>query len=408
MPYRAFVSSTFLDLKQHRAHVIHALRTAGFIVDPMEDWTADSDEPKKFSQNRVEGCDLCVLLVAFRRGYVPEGEKLSITQLEYETARKQGIDVLTFILKEGEPWSPEFNELDKDAEIRLWRKDLEKYHGVQGFSCEPSSIEMTGALGRWLTKKITHRKREPGTFFQDRLKDDSPAPELVVIPTGTFRMGDIRGSGSANERPVHTVYVRGDTAIGRYETTFDEYDRFARSTGRALPDDNRWGRGRRPVINVCWYDAVEYCQWLSQQTGKRYRLPTEAEWEYAARAGTESCYWWGEDGTSRMANCYGGDSSWAGKQTAPVGSFEPNSFGLYDVAGNVWEWVQDYWHENYKGAPENGSAWQHENDGDFRQRVIRGGSWNAKPEFVRSSFRLQFNPGNRGYGIGFRIAHDIE
>lgn len=151
--YKAFVSSTFIDLKDHRAHVISSLRNAGFFVDPMENWTADSDEPKKFSQDRLNGYDLCVLLVAFRRGFVPDDEARSITELEYDTAVKQGIDVLTFLLAEDAPWPRKFDELEKDPDIKAWREDLGKRHGVQYFSLDPRSIDMTGALGRWLAKK---------------------------------------------------------------------------------------------------------------------------------------------------------------------------------------------------------------------------------------------------------------
>src|SRR5215813_6622155 len=153
MPYRAFVSSTFVDLKEHRAHVISSLRRAGFAVDPMEDWTADSDEPKKFSQDRLNGCDLCVLLVAFRRGYVPGGETLSITQLEYKAALKKEIDILPFMLDEDTPWRAKFDEREKDPEIVKWRADLRKHHGVEPFGLEPGSIDLTGALGRWLAKR---------------------------------------------------------------------------------------------------------------------------------------------------------------------------------------------------------------------------------------------------------------
>jgi hypothetical protein len=135
---------------------------------------------------------------------------------------------------------------------------------------------------------------KPGTVFRDTLRDGSPGPEMVVIPKGEFRMGDIQGSGDSDERPVHLVRIPRPFAMSRYEVTFDEYDVFARTTGREQPADEGWGRGRRPVINVSWEDAVAYAKWLSEQTGKRYRLPTEAEWEYVARAGTETAYWWGQ------------------------------------------------------------------------------------------------------------------
>src|SRR5919106_5183579 len=155
-----------------------------------------------------------------------------------------------------------------------------------------------------------------------------PGPEMVVIPQGEFRMGDIQGSGSADERPVHMVHIPRPFAMGRYAIIFDEYDLFAQATGREQPADKGWGRGRRPVINVSWKEAVAYAAWLSEQTGKRYRLPTEAEWEYAARAGTETAYWWGNEIGTNRANCDGCGSPWGGQQTAPVGSFQPNPWGL--------------------------------------------------------------------------------
>src|SRR5215813_8548188 len=184
MPFRAFVSSTFVDLKDHRAHVISALRRAGFSVDPMEDWTADNDEPKKFSQDRLDGCDLCVLLVAFRRGYVPDRESLSITQLEYEAALKKGIDILPFVLDENAPWRAKFDEREKDPEIVKWRADLRKRHGVQQFGLEPGSIDLTGPLGRWLAKRPAPPPIEPGGRTKiiwdiSKDKDGSPYPGLM-------------------------------------------------------------------------------------------------------------------------------------------------------------------------------------------------------------------------------------
>jgi hypothetical protein len=159
MAYRAFVSSTFEDLKDHRAYVIAALRRAGISVDPMEDWTAETDEPKQFSQDRVRGCDLCVLLVAYRRGHVPENEKLSVTQLEYKKAVELGVDVLVFMLIEDANWKSRFNELDKDPEIVSWRKTLMEHKGVGLFDHQPNSIEIAPALTRWVEKKTERTRR---------------------------------------------------------------------------------------------------------------------------------------------------------------------------------------------------------------------------------------------------------
>jgi formylglycine-generating enzyme required for sulfatase activity len=243
---------------------------------------------------------------------------------------------------------------------------------------------------------------EPGTVFRDKLKNGSEGPEMVVIPAGAFIMGDNQGSWFAgSEKPVHQVKIPKPFAMGRYEVTFEEYDQFAKATGRELPGDQGWGRGRLPVINVSWNDAVAYAEWLSQQTAKRYRLPSEAEWEYAARAGTETRYWWGNEMKPDMAQY----NKWSGG-TVPVGSFTPNPFGLYDTAGNVREWVQDCWHGDYNGAPTEGSAWGPENGGD-RQRVIRGGSWGDIPVALRTSYRYGGNANFRNANIGFRLAQDL-
>lgn len=176
--YKAFVSSTFKDLKGHREHVIRSLREASFFVDPMEDWPADSDEPKKFSQERLHDCDLCLLLVAFRRGYVPDDETLSITQLEYDAAVKQGIDVIPFLLDEHAAWFREFDELDKEPGIRVWREQLEKRHGVKYFGSEPRSIDMTGTVGRWLTKKNGGQSNHLERVRIDWPDGQSPYPGL--------------------------------------------------------------------------------------------------------------------------------------------------------------------------------------------------------------------------------------
>jgi formylglycine-generating enzyme required for sulfatase activity len=891
MPYRAFVSSTFVDLKDHRAHVISSLRRAGFAVDPMEDWTADSDEPKKFSQDRLDGCDLCVLLVAFRRGYVPDGETLSITQLEYQAALKQGIDILPFMLDENAPWPRKFDELEKDPEIVKWRADLRKRHGVEPFNLEPRSIDMTGTLGRWfarrpvsppveppggptkiiwdiskdkdgspypglmhftrkysrvffgrddeirevlyrikkpegrfliisggsgtgksslvdagvlprieeggigdgrtyasarvvpsqgnhpfdallrplhdyteraglsvfelaqkladqphslceamqqvaskglngkslilfldqmeelftapnphlsskfltalyeaaqqgtlrvlatirsdhlhhchthpqmrrvmldggsyplgpiepymlsemivrpaqcaglrvsedLAKRIAHDSgTEPGSLpllafvlnqlfekrsdhelsetvyknlrgvtgaiakhadqveatirnnlgakasdllprlFQslvivkeegpptrrrpllsdfppemtkligllvrdrllqtegegeaatvsishEKLFDAWPAlrdhiklnkkslmdqtlldnrarkwidmgkpwfgglasgrelkdfqragvptpqaksylsasnrawwmkaatglalalvfgfiarawqqglsvehtwlklksavpgihiePEMVEVKAGAFRMGDVGGNGDqferAVQRPAHDVKIQKSFKLGKYEVTFDEYDRFVIATGKPLPQDHGWGRGRRPVIYVSWEDARDFAIWLSTQTGKRYRLPTEAEWEYAARSGGKNETW---SGTSREAEL--GDYAWikaGNRQTQPVGTKKPNGLGIHDMSGNVFEWVEDCWHDSYEGAPTDGSAWLEANGGDCGRRVGRGGFWGSDSPGLRTSYRGGGDPGTRGNVTGFRLAQDIE
>ena len=229
-------------------------------------------------------------------------------------------------------------------------------------------------------------------------------PEMVEIPGGRFRMGCVSGRDCYNdEQPVHEVRVER-FELSKYEVTFEEYDRFTSATGRARADDEGWGRGRRPVIHVSWEAAVAYTRWLSQQTGQRYRLPSEAEWGYAARAGTETAYNWGNEIGRNRANCDGCGSSWDKRQTAPVGSFAPNGWGLHDMHGNVWEWVQDCWNDSYGGAPTNGSAWE---SGDCSLRVLRGGSWLISPRDLRSAFR-RWSTASFRYGFfGFRVARTV-
>ena len=240
----------------------------------------------------------------------------------------------------------------------------------------------------------------PGQVFRDC--DD--CPEMVVVPAGTFRMGCVSGQDCFNdELPVHEVRVPS-FALGRYEVLFEEYDRFVAATGREDPYDWGWGRGGRPVIDVSWEDATAYAEWLSAGTGQRYRLPSEAEWEYAARAGTTTAYSWGNDIGQSRANCYGCGSRWDEEQTAPAGSFAANAWGLHDMHGNVWEWVEDCWHDSYAQAPADGSA---STRGNCGRRVLRGGSWDNNPRDLRSAVRYRSDVGLRYSGVGFRLARTL-
>jgi formylglycine-generating enzyme required for sulfatase activity len=240
-----------------------------------------------------------------------------------------------------------------------------------------------------------------GEVFRDRLKDGSLGPEMVQISAGTFRMGDIQGGGWKDEQPVHSVSVN-KFAMGRYEVTFAEYDQFVQATGREEPSDQGWGRDNRPVINVSWNDATAYTEWLSEQTGQTYRLPTEAEWEYAARAGSDTKYWWGNDIGFNKANCrksYCGDDF---EYTAPVGSFAANAFGLYDTVGNVWEWTCSEYENRYKGKEKHCLSKNRANNrGPF---VLRGGSWDGSAGGARSTDRSRGSRTNRNGFRGFRLA----
>ena len=227
--------------------------------------------------------------------------------------------------------------------------------------------------------------------------------EMVSIPGGTFRMGDLSGEGRYNERPVHSVTVPA-FRLGKYEVTFAQWDACVADGGcdGYSPDDAGGGRGNRPVINISWDDIQTYIAWLNGRTGGNYRLPTEAEWEYAARAGSTTLYSWGDDIGSNRANCNDdcGDSY---EYAAPVGSFPANAWGLHDMHGNVWEWVQDCWNESYQGAPTDGSAWE---SGVCGQRVFRGSSWKLNARSLRSAYRGRSARAARSYLLGFRLAQD--
>ena len=254
----------------------------------------------------------------------------------------------------------------------------------------------------------------PGQSF----RDCPECPQMVVIPEGHFLMGDLAGKGEADEKPVYRVNLRRPMAVGKFEVTFAEWDACVDGGGCGgySPADQGWGRGARPVVNVSWNDVVGYLKWLSRWTGKRYRLLSESVWEYAARAGTETKFHFGNRTRQLCTYANGSDRSFGGgsgnrkcsdgygAMTAPVGRFTANRFGLYDMHGNVWEWVADCWHGNNIGRPVNGRAWR---DGDCSRRVLRGGSWYDRPVALRAANRGSFRRERRGDNVGFRVARRI-
>ena len=238
----------------------------------------------------------------------------------------------------------------------------------------------------------------------DVFRDCDTCPEMVVVPAGSYMMGS--EEGYSDEEPVHRVTIAQPFAVGKYEVTFAEWEACVAGGGcnGYRPQDVGWGRGRRPVINVSWDDAQAYVQWLSKKTGETYRLLSEAEWEYVARAGTTTRYTWGDEIGENRANCDGCGSRWDNEQTAPVGRFAANAFGLHDVHGNVWEWVTDCWNESYAGAPSDGRAWKSR---ECSRRVVRGGSWLFLPGYLRSALRNRDAAGDRNYVNGFRLARTL-
>ena len=240
--------------------------------------------------------------------------------------------------------------------------------------------------------------------FQDPLAAGGYGPVMISIPAGRFTMGDQHKQGDDNERPIIEVNIDDDFALSQFEVTFDQYDLFAKATGRSLPDDSGFGRGQQPVINVTWDDAKAYTAWLAKQTGQPYRLPSEAEWEYAARAGTSTAYWWGDELIPMQAVCDGCGTQWDGQQPSPVGQMPLNPWGLADMNGNVDEWVEDCYLETYDQYPKNGQASQSAN---CEYRSMRGGSWFDIERLARSASRYRHPPDTSRDTWGFRVALDL-
>jgi formylglycine-generating enzyme required for sulfatase activity len=267
-----------------------------------------------------------------------------------------------------------------------------------------SAVTLVEAIWPRTLSAEAERALKPGQVF----KECAHCPEMVMVPAGEFMMGspaDETGH-QRQEEPQHKVTIEQPYAVSRFEVTSAEWDYCVVLGGCTWPaPETGWGRGRRPVMNVGWDDAKQYVAWLSRRLGKPYRLLSEAEWEYAARAGSDKAYAWGEEIGENRANCKDCGSRWDGRQTAPVGSFAANEFGLHDMHGNVWEWVEDCYHDNYKGAPGDSLAWTA--NSDCSRRVLRGGSWVTFPPLLRAADRVWDSTDNRGSAFGFRVGRTL-
>ena len=284
--------------------------------------------------------------------------------------------------------------------------------------------------------EAARQRTQPGATF----RDCPTCPQMVVVPAGSYQMGSpsYEAGRDEDEGPVHRVTIGQAFAVGVYEVTRGEYGRFVSATGyegesgcymwtgEKWEEEKGWSwrdpgyrqSEREPVVCVNWRDARAYTEWLSRETGQSYRLLSEAEWEYVARAGTTTARYWGEGEAGQCRYANGADqtaqqynSGWTVAacddghyRTAPVGSFRPNAFGLFDVMGNVWEWTQDCWNASYGGAPSDGRAWER---GECGRRVLRGGSWFNRPWLLRSALRLRHTADNRLINDGFRIARSL-
>ena len=281
------------------------------------------------------------------------------------------------------------------AALAAWRYEQPLKDGLYWF---------TDVRGHVLTPEA-ERVLEPGNSFRECAKD---CPDMIVVPAGEFVMGSpVSEKGrSDDEGPQHKVMFAKPFAVSKFAVTFEQWDACVAvgGCGYYSPSDTGWGRATRPVIYVNWDEAQNYVAWLSKMTGQTYRLLSEAEWEYAARAGTQTAYPWGDEIGKGNANCNGCSSQWDNKQTAPVGSFAPNAFGLYEMYGNVWQWLQDCYQGSYNGAPTDGSP---RTSGDCRNRVLRGGSWFNAPQSLRSANRNALSADYRFYFVGFRVGRTL-
>lgn len=302
-------------------------------------------------------------------------------------------------------------QADSEAFAAARRANTRKAYWAYLERCAENCVHRTDA------EAALTRLNPSNRVIRDRLRDGSQGPELVVIPPGSFEMGSPAGEkGRYEDEQQHSARIAKAFAIGKYEVMLDEYDRFTNATGRPLVSDKGWGRGRRPVINISWREAKEFTDWLSEQTGYRYRLPTETEWEYAARSGTSTSRYWGDDPDQGCAYANAADQDgkkifvgWTEMRcrdghvyTAPAGTYRNNDYGLHDMLGNVLEWTCSLYAPGYE-APAQSCQ---EPVGEH-QFAVRGGSWNDEPRNVRSADRHRSPPDFRDYFLGFRVVREL-
>ncbi|MFO1424400.1 MAG: SUMF1/EgtB/PvdO family nonheme iron enzyme [Candidatus Competibacteraceae bacterium] len=318
---------------------------------------------------------------------------------------------LTQILEQAET-EEQVRRLDADAFAVAQRANTRRAYWTYLERCAPTTCSHRAEADAALA-----RLAPPYPVLRDRLSDGSQGPEMVKIPAGGFLMGSPPyEKGRYNNETARSVRIERPFAIGKYEVTFQEYDRFTTAAGWVRPNDHGWGRDRRPVIDLPWKAAVAYADWLSKQTGARYRLPTESEWEYAARAGVTASRYWGDDPDQGCT--YANAADLDGKQvyvgwtvmkchdgqvhTAPVGGYRSNDFGLHDMLGNVLEWTCSLYDEDARSPIQECEA----PVGD-RPFVVRGGSWNDEPNNVRSADRHRARPDFQDYSLGFRLVREL-
>lgn len=407
------MADVFISYKKEDAplarRVIGAIEAVGFTT-----WWDDRIAPAEHWDETIER------EIAAARAVVVLWTKASVKSQWVRSEAQFGLDqkkLLPLLLEECSPplafvlvQAINLARWDGDIEHKSWRRVTAYLHDIAKGAARSGAEAPAAAAPRadWRGAFGTHVNGEPillgdtvttaaptGTVF----KDGADLPLMCVIGAGGFNMGSPRGAPDSreNEYPQRRVDV-SKFALGVYPVTFEEWDAARRDGAVAhAPRDEGWGRGRMPVMNVSWNDAQQFTRWLSNRAGVRYRLSSEAEWEYACRSGSDEAF--------SFAGALSPERAvYKLKRPAPVGSFPANAFGLYDMHGNVREWVEDSWHDNYVDAPRDGIPWT---SGHSAMHVVRGGSWQDEPWFLRSAGRGRASAPERCSFIGFRVARDI-
>lgn len=330
-------------------------------------------------------------------------------RIEIASALKRGIPVVPVLL-DGAP-IPNAADLPQDLQPLSRRNGLT----VSFMSFEADVERLVRGLPinvKAAVSEALFSSRKAGEEFRDAMTNGGQGPQMIVIPAGTFLMGSPASEEGRrdNEGPQHTVRIEYEFAVGKYQVTWLEYQAFVAAGGGRAPKDDGYGQGSRPVTRVSWNDAKRYAEWLSSKSAQAYRLLSEAEWEYAARAGTTAAFSFEAPISTDLAN-YNGRSVERDKssreyrqKTTPVGSFPANRFGLFDMHGNVWEWVEDCYEPGYSVQPSDGRAYT---TADCIIKVLRGGSWGDGPLVLRSAYRSRFAPNGHNGSIGFRVARSL-
>ncbi len=375
----------------------------------------DKSFSREVWQKRLEGVNTEVVIASVEK----EVEQKKPEPLYALTIEPTPADARVRVMNIRQVYQPRMKLPTGNYRIRLNHADYQE----QDFQITLDSSTPSAPIALMMSKpvkKLIDKNVEnwlPGTVFQDELKSGGKGPLMVVIPEGNFLMGspedeEDRLSSEGPQREVSIIRF----AAGQTEVTFEDYDRFVKATGRDLPNDRGWGRKSRPVIDINWEEAKAYTVWLSEQTGHAYRLLSEAEWEYVARAGTTTPFNIGACISNQQANFNDRTEYRYAKcpasgqllgKTQPVRSYQENPYGLFDVHGNVWEWVEDCWHVNYEGAPLDQSAWLGQNEGNCSLRVVRGGSWGDGPLGLRSALRDRLTTVDGNFVVGFRLARTL-